>query len=212
MAGLSSAAAKIEDAAVKVPAEAVRGSRHITGDKDRALQAKLSIVAKSRGATQRHLVEVLTVDKPVVDLSDEELMDSSSSTGSWRMSWQCRSPTRAARSLSHGGAVRLEEAGLQMYFESLLEQVSGPVLSKVNVTANQVEKAFVVASAFVRDLPEVDEEVDAYMSMLATGKDQLNEWLVNFRHLGCLLDSLKEAMPQCVAKADAVSSEALLST
>ncbi len=210
-AGLSVAATRIEEAAVKVLAEVVCGSRHITGDEGRALQAKLSIVAKSRGATQRHLVEVLTVDKPVMDLSDEELIELHGKVV--QVLAELQKPEEGGQEpVPWWRCVTMQEAGLQMHFESLLEQVSGAVLSKVSVTANELEKAFVFASAFVRDLPDMDEEVDAYMSMLATGKDRLNEWLVNLRHLGCLLDSLKEALPQCVAKADAISSEVLLST
>ncbi len=210
-AGLPFAATRLKEAAVKVLAEVVRGSRHITGDEGRALQAKLSIVAESRGSTQRHLIEGLTVDKPVVDLSDEELIELHGKVV--QVLAELQKPEEGGQEpVPWWRCVTMQEAGLQMHFESLLEQVSSAVLSKVSVTANQLEQAFARAAAFVRDLPDMDAEVEGYMSIVATGKDRLNEWLVNLRHLGRLLDSLKEAMPQRVAKADAVSSEALLST
>ena len=150
-AGLSSAATRLKEAAVKVLAEVARGSRHITGEEGRALQAKLSIVAKSRGATQRHLVEVLTVDKPVVDLSDEELIELHGKVAQVLAELQ-RPEEGGQEPVPWWRCVTMKEAGLQMYIESLLEKASGAVLRKVSVTAIELEKAFARASAYVPGL------------------------------------------------------------
>ncbi len=213
VAGLSSAAAKIEDAAVKVLAEVARGSRTITGDEGRALQTKLSFASQAPGATQRHLIAVLTVHKPVGEQSDEELLELHGKVA--QALEELQKPEEAGQELVpwwRGQAMK--DAELQKYLETLLRELSGTLLSRVTAIAKELEKPFIEAFEFVRDLPDMEKEEDSYMLRLAPDKSKngLSALVCNLRNVISRLDRMKEAVTRCVPKADEVFSVALIAT
>ena len=105
----------------------------------------------------------------------------------------------------------MADAGLEQYLVSRLTEVSDAVLLRVSEAREKLVQTFILASEFVRGLPDMDQEVDAYLSRLRPCKNTLSERIGILRNLILRLDHLKVAVAKCVPKLDAVSSEALLS-
>ncbi len=212
-AGLASAAAKMKAAAIKILAEVVRGVRHISAADGRSLQRTLgsASMSHSRGATQRHLIEVLCApEATMTDLSDEKLTELHGKLA--KVVEELQEPEEGGQEpLPWWRDATMADAGLEQYLVKRLTEVSDAVLSRVSEAREKLVQAFVLASEFVRGLPDMDQEVESYVLRLGPCRTKLSEWIGHFRDLVCRLDSLKEAWAQCVPKLDAVSSEALLS-
>ncbi len=212
-AGLASAAAKIQAAAVKILAEVVRGIRRISAADGRSLQRTLgsASMSRSRGATQRHLIEALCApEATMTDLSDEKLTELHGKLA--KVVEELQEPEEGGQEpLPWWRDATMADAGLEQYLVSRLTEVSDAVLSRVSEAREKLVQAFVLASEFVRGLPDMDQEVDAYLSRLRPCKNTLSERIGILRNLILRLDHLKVAVAKCVPKLDAVSSEALLS-
>ncbi len=212
-AGLASAAAKIQAAAVKILAEVVRGIRRISAADGRSLQRTLgsASMSRSRGATQRHLIEALCApEATMTDLSDEKLTELHGKFA--KVVEELQKPEEGVQEpLPWWRCATMADAGLEQYLVSRLTEVSDAVLLRVSEVREKLVQAFILASEFVRGLPDMDQEVDAYLSRLRPCKNTLSEWIGILRNLILRLDHLKVAVAKCVPKLDAVSSEALLS-
>ncbi len=212
-ARLSSAAARIEEAAVEMLAEVVRGSRRVTADEVVSLQRQLSSASTSHsgGATQRHLIEVICQPDVPADVSDEKLIELHGKVA--QVLKELSKPEEGGQELDHWWCRKaLWDAGLQEHLAGLVEKFSGAVVSQVNKVANNLWETLAFVHGFVEVLPDMDQEVEAYMLKVCPCKKQLSAWTGEFQSIGTRLDHLKEALAQCVPKADKESVEALVAS
>ncbi len=212
-ARLSSAAARLEDVAVEMLAEVVRGSRRVTADEVVSLQRQLSSASTSHsgGATQRHLIEVICQPDIPADVSDEKLIELHGKVA--QVLKELSKPEEGGQELDHWWCcTALWDAGLQKRLEGLVEKFSGAVVSQVNKVANGLWETLAFVQEFVQVLPDMDQEVEAYMKKVCPCKKQLSSWIGDLTSTGTRFDHLKVALAECLPKADAESVEALLAS
>ncbi len=212
-AGLASAAAKIQAAAVEMLAEVVRGSRRVTADEVVSLQRQLSSASTSQagGATQRHLIEVLCEPDIPEDVPDEKLIELHGKVA--QVLKELSKPKEGGQELDHWWCRKaLWDAGLQEHLAALVEKFSGAVVRQVNKVANGLWETLAFVQEFVQVLPDMDQEVEAYMKKVCPCKKQLSSWIGDLKSTGTRFDHLKEALAECLPKADTESVEALLAS
>ncbi len=194
-------------------AEVVRGSRRVTADEVVSLQRQLSSASTSHsgGATQRHLSEVICQPDIPADVSDEKLIELHGKVA--QVLKELSKPKEGGQELDHWWCCKaLWDAGLQEHLAGLVEKFSGAVVSQVNKVANGLWETLAFVQEFVQVLPDMDQEVEAYMKKVCPCKNQLSSWIGDLTSTGTRFDHLKVALAECLPKADAESVEALLAS